>query len=294
MLRRLLAVIAVLAAALTVTGCGPVRLESEDPPSQSADAEEDLRQEHAQQALRLAELAQAAAVTDPALAPLLDAVAQDALTQLEVFGGVRRSSGRHLEPAAPRGDAADVEVALADAAGVAREAAVSSEGDLAELFAGIAVSRSLRADQLAAALGTEPDAVEPALPVALDPAASADLIRTLDALGQAWEITAARAEDAGPAVAQALAWRDEAQQVAELAGVADTPEDPRDVSYALGATDIDAAIADLEADLMPCWLAQVATTADDDRRAVIDLALSTARESGLAEADALVPPIAGR
>jgi len=292
--RRLLAVIAVVAATLVVTGCGAVRWESEDPPTQSAGPDEQVRQDHAEQAQRLADLAQAAAATDAALAPLLDAVAQDALTQLDVLGGVWRPSGRHLEPAAPQGDAADVQVALTETATAAREAAVTSGTDLAELFAGIAVSRSLRADQLAAALGTEPGAVEAALPAVLDPAASADLVRTMDALGQAWEIVAARAADAGPAQAQALTWREQAQQVAEVAGVADTPEDPRAVSYDLDATDVAAAIPDLETDLMPCWLAQVSTTADDDRRAVIDLALSAARAGGLADPDAPVPAIAGR
>ncbi|GAB2596457.1 hypothetical protein [Pseudactinotalea suaedae] len=293
MLRRLLAVIAVVAAAALVTGCGAVRWESEDPPTQSAGPDERVRQEHAEQAQHLADLAQAAAATDAALAPLLDAVAQDALAQLDVLGGVWRSSGRHLEPATPQGDAADVQVALVEAATAAREAAVISEAGLAEVLAGIAVSRSLRSDQLAAALGTDPVAVEPALPAALDPAASVDLVRTLDALGQAWEIAAARAEDAGPAAAEALAWRERAQQLAEVTGVADTPEDPRAVSYDLDATDLAATIADLEADLMPCWLAQVATTADDDRRAVIDLALSAARAAGLADPDAPVPAIAG-
>ncbi|WP_420113011.1 hypothetical protein [Pseudactinotalea sp.] len=294
MLRRALAVLAAAATALTLGGCGSLRLETGDPPAPSAGSEEQLRQEHAVQTQRIVELAQSAAESDPDLAPVLAPIAEDAMTQLGVLGGVWRPSGRHLEPATARGDAAAVETALRDAASSALEASLASDSDLASLFAGLAVSRALRADQLAAALGTEPGVVEPATPSALDPGSAADLIRTLDALGQAWEIVAARADDADQARVQAQAWRGAAQQAAELAGVADTPDDPRAVSYDLDATDLEATIADLESDLMPLWLEQVPTSTGDDRRTVVDLALTAARAAGLAEPGADIPAVAGR
>lgn len=290
--RRLLAALAAVVTALTLAGCGALRLESEDPPAQSAGPEEQLRQEHATQTWRLAELARSAAATDPDHAAVLESVTQDALVQLDALGGVWQPAGRHLEPATPRGDAGAVVDLLAASTAAAAQSAIDGDGDLAGMFAGIAVSRSLRTDQLASALGTEPDAVEPALPDAVDPATSADLVRTLDALGQAWEVVAARSEDPASASAEAASWRDQAQQLAVLAGVADTPEDPRAVSYDL-AGDLDETIADLRADLVPCWLAQVATTTGEDRRAVIDLALAAARDAGLGEPGAEIPAILG-
>src|SRR5690606_7373884 len=137
------------------------------------------------------------------------------------LGGVWQPSGRHLEAATPRGDITAVGSSLDEAAASALETAMTTDGELASMFAGIAISRSLRADQLAAALGGEPDAVEPALPTALDPDSASDLVRTLDALGQVWEIVAARADDSAPARAEAATWRQAAQLVAEIAGVAD-------------------------------------------------------------------------
>jgi hypothetical protein len=290
--RRLVAVLTALVTTLTLAGCGALRLESEDPPTQSAGAEEQLRQEHAVQTWRLAELARSAATTDPEHAAVLESVAQDALVQLETLGGVWKPSGRHLQPASPRGDATAVLEALTASADAALQSSIDGDGELAQMFAGIAVSRSLRADQLTVSLGSEPDAVEPALPAAIDPATSADLVRTLDALGQAWEVVAARSEDPTTPSEQARSRREEAQQLAELAGVADAPDDPRAVSYDLG-TDLAATIADLRADLVPCWLLQVGTTTGEDRRAVIDLALAAARDAGLSEVGADIPAIVG-
>src|SRR5690606_6767338 len=115
------------------------------------------------------------------------------------------------------------------------------------------LSRQLRADQLATALGEEPLVVEPALPDALDPAPAADLVRTYDALGQAWEVVAARsqAEARADAAAQAERWRTSAQDLAQLAGVADSPEDPRPVAYALDDDDLAATIAHPAPHLLP-------------------------------------------
>lgn len=293
MLRRAAIALAVLVTTLTVSGCGALRLETQDPPVETADEQEQLRQEHAEQSWALAELALSAAAKDPDIAPLLEAVAQDAQTQLVALGGIWRPSGRHLAQVAPVGDAADVLEALIAGAADALEAGVAADGDTAGMLAGIALSRSLRADQLAVALGAEPGALEPAMPAALDATSAGGLARTLDALGQAWEIVAARAEDATAARAEAERRRTAAQRVAEIAGLADTAEDPRSVSYDLDTTDLSVTIEALEADLVPWWLAQVPGTSGDDRRAVIDLALAAARDAGMAAPEAAVPPIVG-
>lgn len=296
MARRLLALLAAAAAVLTLAGCGSLRLESEGPTADPPDPQQQLRQQLAVQTEQLSGLAAyAGQAADGDVAALLAALVADLDVQLASLGGVWRPSSRHLEPATPRGDAADVLAGLQESAVAVEDAAIVSDGELAQLYAGLAVSRSLRADQLAVALGGQPGVVEPALPTALDPTTSADLVRTLDALGEAWEVVAARSDgDVRAAAADTAAgWREQAQAVAALAGVADTPDDPREVSYDLDTTDLDATSAGLQADLMPSWLVQVSTTTGDDRRAVIALALTAGREAGLSDAGATPPPIAG-
>lgn len=293
---RALGLLAVVA--LLLTGCADIRLETEDPPAATADAAEQHRQQLAVQSQQLADDAEHAAVTaDADVADLLLAIAADARVQLDTLGGVWAPAGRHLVTV-PRGDAAHVLDELTASAAQMRDDAIAADVGLAPLLAGISVSRSLRADQLATATGAEPGTLEPAWPSALDPSSAADLIRTVDAIGQAWEIRAARAslDDRDGWARRAENWRADAQELAALAGVADTDDDPRDVSYDLDTADLPATIADLRADLMGCWLAQVPTTEGEDRGAVIDLALTAARDAGMSDrdaADAEIPAIAG-
>lgn len=292
---RLVALLAALLAMVALTGCGGLRLETQDPPRASPDAAEQHRQQLAQQAARLAADAEHAASTaEPETAALLTAIATDAQAQLDALGGVWVPAGRSLA-SLPRGDAAYVLGELTTSAAQLREDAVAADAGLAPLLAGISVSRSLRADQLAVATGGEPGTMEPAAPAALDPGTAADLVRTVDALGQAWEIRAARAslEERASLAEHAAGWRSEAQQLAVLAGVADTDEDPREISYDLDTADLPATISGLRGELMESWLAQVPTTDGEDRGAVIDLALTAARDAGLSAPDAVVPPIAG-
>lgn len=292
---RPVALMAAVLAALVLVGCGTLRLETQDPPAPAPDTAEQHRQQLAVQTQQLAADAEhATATAEPVVAEVLLQVAADAEVQLDALGGVWLPNGRHLADV-PRGDAAHVQAELTSSAAQLREDAIAADAELAPLLAGISVSRSLRADQLAVATGGEPATLEPALPEALDPASSADLIRTVDAIGQAQEIRAARSSTADRQVVadRAAEWRSDAQDLAVLATVADTDEDPREISYDLDTTDLPATIAALRADLMACWLAQVPTTEGDDRGAVIDLALTAARDAGMSAVDADIPPIAG-
>ena len=296
MTRRLVSLLLAALATLSLAGCGDVRLETQAPPAAAPDAAEQHRQELALSTRQLAADAEHATTTaDPDVAELLGLIAADAQVQLDALGGVWEPAGRHLAAGVPRGDAGDVLAQLSTTATVLREDAVEAGGDVAPLLAGISVSRSLRADQLGALLGADPATLEPALPMSLDPSTSVDLVRTVDAIGQAWEISAARASgDAQRADAErGERWRGDAQELATLAGVADTGDDPRDISYDLDISDLPGTIAGLRGELMACWLAQVPSTDGEDRGSVIDLGLTAARDSGLSEPGAQVPPIAG-
>jgi len=293
-MRRVLVLLAL--AATLLTGCGSVRLETTDPAPAEPGPAERQRQALAVTAERLAEVAEhALAQADGDDAEVLAAVAADARTHLQVLGGVWRPSGRYAQELAPRGDADDVLAQLTAAAAQDRAAAADADAGAAGLLVGLSLSRQLRADQLATALGEEPLVVEPALPDALDPAPAADLVRTYDALGQAWEVVAARsqAEARADAAAQAERWRASAQDLAQLAGVADSPEDPRLVAYALDDDDLAATIDDLVADLVPCWLAQVPATSGEDRLRVVQQALAAAHDAGLDPPGADLPPLPG-
>ena len=292
---RLVALIAGVLAVVTLTACGTLRLETADPAAATPDAAEQHRQQLAVQTQQLADDAtHAAATADPEVADLLLSIAADTRVQLDALGGVWAPAGRHLV-SVPRGDAEHVLSELTTSAAQMREDAITGDAELAPLLAGISVSRSLRADQLAEATGGEPGTLEPALPAALDPASAADLVRTVDAIGQAREIQAARSsmEDRERVADSAAVWRSDAQDLVALAGIADTDEDPREISYDLDTSDLPATIAALRGELMTGWLAQVPTTEGDDRGAVIDLALTAARDAGMSGPDAAVPAIAG-
>lgn len=282
---------------VALAGCGTLRLESPPPTIEPPTVTEQIRQRTAVDSVFLMRTAQAAAQeASGAVVPVLAAVADDAQVQAEALGGVWEPPGRHLSAPVPRDSPEAVLASLTGTATDARTAAVEQDGALALVLAGLAVSRSLRADQLTVALGDEPGTVQPDLPQQLDPAASAELVRTLDALGLAWEIRAARApeeDEQAAAVAAAEDWRTQALQIATIAGVADTDEDPRQVSYSLDVDDLAATIAALRADLPAAWLAQVTTTQGHDRERVIDLALTAAREAGMAGSGAEVPPLLG-
>lgn len=283
MLRRLLVVLAVLATTMGVAGCGSVRLEEPPAAAPTADADEQLRQQAAEDTETLLHLASAADAPDDEVAALLAAVAEDATTQLDALGGVWEPPGRPVGRLLQAGDAADVLAMLSTSAVAARDGAVTTSGDLARTLAAIAVARTVRAAQLTTATGGEVESVDPALPPTLEADSAADLIRTLDAIGWLWEAIAARSGDdeRAEAAATARAWRTSAAGVAAIAGVADTPEDPRQVSYAVDTSDLPVAVATLRADLVGRWLAQLGTSTGDVRALVVDQAVAAALDAGL-------------
>lgn len=293
MLRRILVALAVLATTLGLTACGAIRLEEPPPPVPSADAAEQLRQQAAEDTTTLLRLARTAAASDADAAALLAAVADDATAQLDALGGVWTPPGRTVGRLLQDGDTAEVIAALSRSAVAARDGAASSSGDLARTLAAIAVARSARAAQLTTATGGQVEAVAPALPPTLDADSAGDLIRTLDALGWLWEAIAARSSDdaRSEAATTARTWRTSAAGVAAIAGVADTADDPRQVSYAVDTSDLQASAQRLRADLVGRWLAQLETSTGDARALVVDQAVAAALDAGLGAPDAEVPPL---
>ncbi len=283
----------VLVVAALLTGCG-LRLETEDPPTTAPDDAEILRQSlarHADSIARTASLAATAEESD--VATLLGAIATSAEEQRDVLGGVWVSSGRPMSAPVARGGAEEVLALLLAAADAARAAPLGSDDPA--LLVGLELSWALRADQLATASGGEPAGVDDTLPSTLDATSAVDLVRTVDAIGWLWEVRAARSggDALTEASSTAVRWRARAEQLAEIAGLAGTDDDPREIAYAVDVDDPATSIATLTAELLPCWLAQVATTSGDDRGHVIDRAHLAARAAGLSAPDADVPAVVG-
>ncbi|MFV0425637.1 MAG: hypothetical protein ACK5KU_01215 [Beutenbergiaceae bacterium] len=281
-LPRAVAIVAVLCAALIIgTGCGPVRLETQAPEAVVPDEAEQRRQAFAIETRNLERGARlAAAGADPQIASILQEVADDAAQQLTALGGLWRPRGRQVAhfPHLPLDAVLD---RLDQTSQELRDSLPQVDPSAQLLYASIAINRTLRAEQLRLAFGQEPTTLEPALPEVLDPQASAPLIQTMDALGQIWEVVAAREEEPDAAQATAARWRAQAQEIARIAGVADTESDPRLVGYTIDPTDPAATIAQLHGELVPGWLAQVSSTSGADQQLVIDQVIVWALNAGL-------------
>lgn len=293
-------------------------MESEPPPIPSADAAESVRQGAAQEASALAEAASAtlaSLVPEPTWGSVdgdLEHIAQTSAEHLAALGGVWAPPPRPDDPYATStagatnatpdaeipADAVAVLTALEGAAAAAGAAAAQDavDGELATLLASVAVSRSLQADRLRASLGLPAldDAATAVLdlPQAFGPGAP-DLVRLLDSAGYVWEVRAARgaADDRAAAAALAEGLRAQANEIAERAGLAGTPADPRESVYAVDRADLPGASAALQAELLPAWLAEVATAGAADTEPLIALATAAARAS--LAADAPVPAFPG-
>ncbi len=254
----------------------------------SPDAAEQVRQDAAIASAQLAELAGLASAPDEETSALVAGIGTSAQAQLEALGGVWRAPARPEtpSPSVPGLDVpddarpADVLTALVDSAATAREAVAEPavDGDLAALLSGIVVQREAAAATLAEMLDLDPGLADPApqMPATVTEAA-AGLCRTLDALAYAGETIAARStgDARARAAAQAISDRDLAEQVAVAAGLDGTSDDPREVSYAVGALQAD--MAAWRADLMPGWLAQIPSADPEDRLGLLDHARAAAR-----------------
>lgn len=311
-----------IAAALALTGCAGLRVESPPPTTPPADALEQARQRQAETAAEIASTADAAATTaaDP-VGPVLRVVAAAATAQLDALGGVwepypgetptdapaptgaaepgagEQGAGEPTEPTAaePTQPQDVVDLLTAGAAEALDDAATVDDGRLARLLASIGLHRELAADQLAAAAGLPAPAPAPAVaptgvPAGLSTEALGPVIVSLDALGAAWEVVAARSSEAAraDAAARAAAARSDAEAWARAAGVSGTATDPRAVGYALPAEVLDPTtdplaraqvLARLHTELGATWLELVAGAGPGERAALISAA-RTALRSG--------------
>ncbi len=290
------AAIAVLVLVLALTGCS-VRLDTPPPAVPTPDATEQARAALAEQTATLVSLARAARGEEatgqsapqadgPDVAAELEALATASEQQLAALGGLWTPPPRPDDPSptpAPQPTATpqDVLTALEEAAAQVQESVGDPvwDGDTATLLASIAVYRDGALARLSHALGT--DAPAPAesateLPTELT-AASAPLCRTLDGLGYAYEVQAARSdgEQRSQAVARAAQNRDLAEQVAVLGGYDGTAEDPRRASYAVG-DDLSETIVTWQSELLPGWLALVSPAAPGDRTLLLTQARAAA------------------
>lgn len=285
MLPALRRTICALVALLALSACGTVRLEEPAAEVEAPTASEAMRQRTAQDAELLADLAEhvAGEETRPEVLQVVADLTAATQVHVDALGGVWvPTTGRMIAGPIPHGDADRLLAVMTELAARARTDALAAEGDVATLLASISVSRSLLSQRLAEAVGVPPEPLAaPEAPRSLDPDDAAELIRTLDALGHAEEVAAARGEgDARTqAAARARMWRSEAELAAQAAEVAGTDEDPREIAYDLDLADLPTTIANLRASLVPAWVAQIPGTAGDDRARVIAAATHAAEHA---------------
>jgi hypothetical protein len=298
------AVTLVLVAGLAVApvaGCAALRVESGPLVTPSADAVEEARQ---RQAVGAARVLAAAEETDPASEEARTVVADvrsAADTQLTALGGVwepfpdETSEAVTGTPTALPGPGPLLDVLAEESASALADAATVSDGRLARLFASIGVERRIAAQQLAAAEGADAPAsaapVDPEqIPVGLSAVALGPAIGSEDALGLAWEVTAARSSGEARTSAAAIAaeHRERAATWATATEVAGTGLDPRRASYDLPEAVLDpqtdpaerlTALAGLEDELGSLWLDLVVATAPGARAPLIDAFAAAAQHA---------------
>ncbi|TNC16727.1 DUF4439 domain-containing protein [Georgenia sp. 311] len=283
-----------LAAALvaaTLAGCG-VRLETPPPEVPVADAAETARQEAALAAAELAVLAAAAATTaqDPAVAAALTAVATASGEHDAALGGVWEpwpgAGPDATEPPGPSptvaetAPAATPEDVLGDltvAADSAQAGALAQTGELGELLASVAISRTYLAADLAAALGTEVTTLPAApLPVPEPGTLDPDTSRTLDAARYALVVAAARSTGAERGAAA-----DRADHLAAVAGAVAPEDDRREAAYDLTGVDAEdpaALAAAAELDVVRVYVMLLAS-AQEGRAELLAAAVDAAGEA---------------
>lgn len=286
------AVVAAVLLVLVLTSCS-VRFDTPPDPVPTPDAAESLRAELAERTETLIAVAGAARSDDEDVAAELTAIATASEAQLAALGGIWTPPPRPGDASPtpsptpePGATPQDVLATLTDAATQVHQAVGAEvwDADSATLLASIALYRDGALSRLADALGVEaPEAPEPTedLPAQLGPA-STGLCRTLDGLGYALEVQAARSAGDQQDRAERRAARDRAlaEQVAVLAGYDGTADDPRQVSYAVGE-DLQETIETWQAQLVPAWLALVGPAAAEDRPLLLTQARAAAARVSL-------------
>lgn len=286
-----------------LAGCAALRVESGPAVTPSADAVEQARQRQAVGAARVITASgEADATSDDARAVIAD-VRSAASTQLDALGGVwvpfpeptttgPTTTGTSTPVPGPE---ALLDVLAEESASALADASTVSDGRLARLFASIGVQRRLAAARLAVAEGAEAPATAAAvdpeqIPTGLSAVALEPAIASEDALGLAWEVTAARSSGAERTRAAAIAaeHRTRAATWATVTDVAGTGLDPRRASYDLPPAVLDpeadpagriTALAGLEDDLAALWLDLVVAAAPGSRTALIDAFGAAAQHS---------------
>lgn len=272
--------IALFLAALALTACG-VRIDSPDPTPEPPSSDEILRQ---REALR----AEALAALDPAGDPDVTALTRHAAAHVHALGGVWRAWPAGDGPSPTVDPTPDVAVGpdgvlpwLRATESDLRTAVLDADdGSLATLFASIAVSRAVDADNLARAAGAEP--ALPHLPEQVRTTSSA-VVRALDAAAHALEEQAAQTAAAGgdhrPLARAAEQRRALAEQIVQRNGWAGTPRDPREPFYGEAALSAGA----LDRDLALVFVTAVGE--EDQRGDLLDAALAFGRAAARAGED---------
>ncbi|MBD8060789.1 DUF4439 domain-containing protein [Oceanitalea stevensii] len=282
---------AALLAALTLTGCG-VRLETPPPEVPTADAGEESRQDAALVAAQLRDAAGAAATDDGAdVGEVLTAVEEASAEHHEALGGVWEpwpgagpdATAYPEDPTAPAPAAAatpqEVLELLEEGAATAREDALAHDGELGQLLAAVAISRTWLAADLARALSVDAERLPAEPQPAPEPGTvDTETSRAVDAARYAFEVVAARSSG-GQREAAAV----RAEQLALVAGAVAPEEDEREVAYDVSdAADAEAperALAGAaELDVLGAYVALLGTPVED-RETVLDAATYAAGQA---------------
>ena len=270
--RRVVRALVAAAAVLTVVSGCTLRFGTPVPEVPTPGAAENARAEFAAATENLMRQARAAADgTDGALAEDLKDVADASEAHLKALGGIWTPPARPGTPsptpsASPAVSASPHEV-LATLTELAQADDVLSAEiwtpDAATLIASITIYRHSAMLRLRHELdeGGNDSPELPALPENLTGEAE-PLCRTLDALGYAYEVRAARSEQQrqDQLAARAQHYRAMAQSVAAAAGVDGTEQDPRSATYDVGA-DLKATIGAWQEQLVPAWLSLIGPAA---------------------------------
>lgn len=314
--RPVRAVALVLATGIAIgplAGCAALRVESAPAVTPSADAVEQARQRQAVGAARVIAAAdQADATSEQAQTAIAD-IRSAATAQLDALGGVwepfPESTTSPTSTGTPTTTAPEplLDVLAEESASALADAATVSDGRLARLFASIGIERRLAAAQLAVAEGADAPAtaapVDPEqIPQGLSATALEPAIASEDALGLAWEVTAARSTGAARTQAAAIAAEHRARATtwAVATEVAGTGLDPRRASYDLPEAVLDPkaepaarlqALAGLEDELAALWLDLVVAAAPGARTPLVDAFAAAAQHS--ADLTGTVPALPG-